>query len=179
MSADLGVTPSAAGQTVTVYAIGSAAAAIPLTMATIGWPRRRLLLTAVAGFALTNLVTALSTDYLLTMVARFGAGVVAGLVWALLAGYARRMVAPGQRGRAMAIAMAGTPPSPCPSAFRPEPSLRVLSDGGSRSRRSRSSLSGSSGGFWRPYRPSPALAAATAPRSPVLFACPGSQRSLR
>ena len=63
----------------------------------------------MTGFALTNAVTAISTSYALTMAARLGAGVVAGLVWALLAGYARRMVAPGQRGRAMAIAMAGTP----------------------------------------------------------------------
>lgn len=109
MSADLGVTEAAAGQTVTIYAIGSGAAALPLTAATIGWPRRRLLLLALTGFALTNVVTALSTSYPLTMAARLGAGVVAGLVWALLAGYARRMVAPGQRGTAMAIAMRAPP----------------------------------------------------------------------
>ncbi|NDK92621.1 MFS transporter [Gordonia desulfuricans] len=109
MSADLGVTEAAAGQTVTVYAIGSALAAVPLTAATIGWPRRRLLILAVAGFAIANGVTAVSHSYLLTMTARFVAGVVAGLLWALLAGYARRMVTPGQRGRAMAIAMAGAP----------------------------------------------------------------------
>jgi len=109
MSGDLGVSEAAAGQTVTVYAIGSALAAVPLTAATMGWPRRRLLLTAVAGFAVANTITAISDDYLLTMAARFIAGVVAGLLWALLAGYARRMVAPAQRGKAMAIAMAGTP----------------------------------------------------------------------
>ncbi|WP_159618992.1 MFS transporter [Ruania rhizosphaerae] len=109
MSSDLGVTESAAGQTVTVYAIGSALAAVPLTAATIGWPRRRLLLLAIGGFAVANTVTAVSDNYVLTMVARFVAGVVAGLLWALLAGYARRMVAPHQRGRAMAIVMAGTP----------------------------------------------------------------------
>jgi predicted MFS family arabinose efflux permease len=109
MSEDLGVTEAATGQTVTVYAIGSALAAVPLTAATIGWPRRRLLLLAIAGFAVANTITAGSHDYTLTMAARFVAGVVAGLLWALLAGYARRMVAPGQRGKAMAIAMAGTP----------------------------------------------------------------------
>ena len=42
MSHDLGVT-EAAGQTVTVYAIGSIAGAIPIIRATMGWPRRRLL----------------------------------------------------------------------------------------------------------------------------------------
>ena len=109
MSSDLGVTEAATGQTVTVYAIGSAVAAVLLTAATIRWSRRRLLLFAIAGFAVANTITAVSHDYALTMVARFVAGVVAGLLWALLAGYARRMVTPGQRGKAMAIAMAGTP----------------------------------------------------------------------
>lgn len=109
MSGDLGVTESAAGQTVTVYAIGSALAAVPLTAATIGWARRRLLLLAIAGFAVANTITALSDNYALTLLARFAAGIVAGLLWALMAGYARRMVAPHQRGKAMAIAMAGTP----------------------------------------------------------------------
>jgi predicted MFS family arabinose efflux permease len=42
-------------------------------------------------------------------VARFYAGVAAGLAWSLLAGYARRMVAPQQQGRALALAMVGTP----------------------------------------------------------------------
>ncbi|MET0884815.1 MAG: MFS transporter [Mycetocola sp.] len=109
MSVDLGVTQAATGQTITVYAIGSALAAVPLTAATIGWPRRHLLLIALAGFAVANTITAISDNYTLTMASRFLAGVVAGLLWALLAGYARRMVAPRQRGKAMAIAMAGTP----------------------------------------------------------------------
>lgn len=109
MSSDLAVSESAAGQTVTVYAIGSAVAAVPLTAGTIGWNRRQLLLVAIAGFAIANTITAVSSSYPLTLVARFVAGVVAGLLWALLAGYARRMVEPHQRGKAMAIAMAGTP----------------------------------------------------------------------
>ena len=109
MSGDLGITEAAAGQTVTVYAIGSALAAVPLTAATMGWPRRRLLLIAIAGFALANTITAVSDNYIVTMASRFLAGVVAGLLWALLAGYARRMVTPEQRGKAMAVAMAGTP----------------------------------------------------------------------
>jgi len=109
MSAGLGVSEAATGQTVTVYAIGSALAAVPLTAATVGWPRRRLLLIAILGFAVANTVTAVSDSYMLTMVARFIAGVVAGLLWALMAGYARRMVSPALRGKAMAIAMAGTP----------------------------------------------------------------------
>ncbi|MGI5204589.1 MFS transporter [Spirillospora sp. CA-108201] len=109
MSASLDASESATGQTVTIYAIGTALTAVPLTAATAGWRRRRLLLTTVAGFAVANTVTALSTHYALTMAARFAAGVAAGLAWALLAGYARRLVPPHLEGRAIAVAMAGIP----------------------------------------------------------------------
>jgi predicted MFS family arabinose efflux permease len=109
MSADLGVSESAAGQTVTVYAVGTALTAIPLSAATAGWRRKRLLLLAVVGFAIANSVTALSASFALTMVARFGAGVAAGVAWAMLAGYARRLVPADQQGKAVAIAMAGIP----------------------------------------------------------------------
>ncbi|MGI5417393.1 MFS transporter [Actinomadura luteofluorescens] len=109
MSASLHASESATGQTVTIYAIGTALTAVPLTAATAGWRRRRLLLTTVAGFAVANTVTALSTHYALTMAARFAAGVAAGLAWALLAGYARRLVPSHLEGRAIAVAMAGIP----------------------------------------------------------------------
>ncbi|MGW2401706.1 MFS transporter [Kitasatospora sp. NPDC001664] len=109
MSADLAVSESAMGQSVTVYAVGTALSALPLTAATAGWRRRRLLLTAMAGFAAANTVTAVSTDYALTMTARALAGVAAGLAWALLAGYASRMVTPELRGRAIAVVMTGIP----------------------------------------------------------------------
>lgn len=109
MSADLGVDESATGQTVTIYAIGTVATAIPLASATAHWPRKRLLLTAMAGFALANTVTAVSSNYPLTMVARFVAGMAGGLAWALLAGYARSLAPVPLQGRAIAIAMTGVP----------------------------------------------------------------------
>lgn len=109
MSDGLGVSPALVGQLVTLYALGSLLAAIPLTLLTRGWRRRPLLLIAIGGFALVNSVTALSSHYGLTLVARFFAGVFAGLLWALLAGYASRMVAPHLQGRAIAVAMLGAP----------------------------------------------------------------------
>jgi predicted MFS family arabinose efflux permease len=109
MSEGLGVSPALAGQLVTVYALGSLLAAIPLTLLTRGWRRRPLLLLAIGGFALVNSMTALSSHYGLTLTARFFAGVFAGLLWALLAGYASRMVAPHLQGRAIAVAMVGAP----------------------------------------------------------------------
>ncbi|MGE8287479.1 MAG: MFS transporter [Stenotrophomonas sp.] len=109
MAQGLAVSEAWAGQTITVYALGSMTAAIPLTTATQGMRRRALLLAAIAGFALTNAVTTFSSNLVLTMLARFGAGVSAGLLWALLAGYATRMVPASQKGKAIAIAMVGTP----------------------------------------------------------------------
>jgi len=109
ISAGLDISEAMAGQWVTIYAIGSLVAAIPLTAATQGVRRRPLLLAAIAGFVIANTVTTVSASYVLTMAARFVAGVSAGLLWALAAGYAARMVPERQKGRAIAIAMVGTP----------------------------------------------------------------------
>lgn len=109
LSADLGVGESAAGQAVTVYAVGTALTAIPLSAATSAWRRKPLLLVAVAGFAAANTVTAISASFALTMGARFAAGIAAGVAWAMLAGYARGLVPARHQGKAIAIAMAGIP----------------------------------------------------------------------
>jgi len=109
ISADMHISGAMAGQFVTLYAVGSLVAAIPLITATQGVRRRPLLLIALAGFVVANTITSLSVNYVITLVARFMAGVSAGLVWALLAGYAARMVPDEKKGRAIAIAMVGTP----------------------------------------------------------------------
>lgn len=109
MAKSLGKSEALIGQLVTVYAIGSLVAAIPLTIATQNWRRRTLLLIAIGGFAVVNTVTAISDSYTVTLVARFFAGVSAGLLWALAAGYAARMVPEHMQGRAIAVAMVGAP----------------------------------------------------------------------
>ncbi|MEK4343681.1 MFS transporter [Paenibacillus sp. FSL P4-0184] len=105
----LGVSEALAGQLVTLYALGSLLAAIPLTTVTRGWRRRPLLLMCILGFLVFNTVTTFSSNYLLTLTARFFAGVSAGVLWGMIAGYARRMVPESLKGRAMAVAMVGTP----------------------------------------------------------------------
>lgn len=109
IGAGLAVSEPLAGQLVTIYALGSLVAAMPLTAATQGLRRRPLLVLAIAGFAVANAVTAWSGDYVVTMAARLLAGVSAGLLWALLAGYAARMVPEPLKGRAIAVAMVGIP----------------------------------------------------------------------
>lgn len=109
LAASMDSSQSVMGQLISIYALGSLLAAIPLTAATQGVGRRTLLLTALGGFVIANTMTAVSTSLPLIFAARFLGGVAAGLAWAMLVGYAARMVAPQQKGRAIAIAMAGTP----------------------------------------------------------------------
>jgi predicted MFS family arabinose efflux permease len=109
MAESLGQSEALIGQLVTAYAVGSLVSAIPLTIATQNWRRRTLLLLAIGGFAVVNTVTAISDSYAITLVARFVAGMSAGLLWALAAGYAARMVPDHLQGRAIAIAMVGAP----------------------------------------------------------------------
>jgi predicted MFS family arabinose efflux permease len=109
IGAGLNVSEVWAGQLVTLYALGSIVAAIPLTVATRGWRRRRVLMMTVCGFLLFNTVTTFSTHYGLTLVSRFLAGMAAGLSWGIMAGYARGLVPVHLQGRALAIAMLGTP----------------------------------------------------------------------
>lgn len=100
---------SLTGQTVTIYALATALAAIPLSRATSKWPRKHVLQVALGTVAVTNALTALSSDYALTLVIRFVAGLATGLIWPLLGGYAARLAPEGRQGRAIAIALAGTP----------------------------------------------------------------------
>ncbi|NEG83323.1 MFS transporter [Pantoea agglomerans] len=105
----LDVSQVMAGQLVSIYALGSLLAAIPLTVLTSGWRRKNVLLLAVGTFLIFNTITTLSFSYWLTMAARFMSGVAAGLAWGILAGYARRLVPAEMQGRALAIAMVGIP----------------------------------------------------------------------
>ncbi|MCH8612175.1 MFS transporter [Arsenicicoccus dermatophilus] len=109
MRAGLGWTDGIIGQLVTAYAVGCGLAAIPMTALTRSVNRKTLLLTTLLAFVVTNSVPLVSSDLMILTVARFAAGACAGLLWAMLAGYATRLVVPGIAGRAMAIAMAGTP----------------------------------------------------------------------
>ncbi|MGQ4387357.1 MFS transporter [Streptomyces sp. SAS_270] len=107
MAPALGVSEGRVGFLVTGYALASFLAAVPLTAVLRGLPRRRVLIGTLVGFACCNAVTALSTSYALTFAARLAAGVMGGTLWAMLVGYAARMVPAERRGRAIAVVLAG------------------------------------------------------------------------
>lgn len=107
MSQALHVPQGRVGFLVTAYAVASFLAAIPVTAALRGLRRRPVLVGVLAGLAVCNAVTAFSSSYPLTLAARPAAGVMGGTLWAMLAGYAARMVPAERRGRAIAIVLAG------------------------------------------------------------------------
>ncbi|GHE07984.1 MFS transporter [Streptomyces alanosinicus] len=107
MAPPLGVAESRIGFLVTAYAAASFLAAVPVTSALRGLPRRPVLCGALLGFAVSDALVALSSSYPLTFAARLLAGVTGGTLWAMLVGYAARLVPAGRRGRAIAIVLAG------------------------------------------------------------------------
>ena len=107
MSASLGVSGGHIGILVSGYAVASAFGAIPLTALLRGLPRRQVLCSVLAGFALLDAMTAVSPSYVLTFACRLLAGALGGVLWAMLAPAAVRFVPAERRGRAVAIVLAG------------------------------------------------------------------------
>src|SRR3974390_1816542 len=107
MSRALHVPETRIGLLVSAFAIAAALAAIPVTAAVRGLPRRPVLAGVLVGFAVLDAVTAVPSSYPLTFAARLLAGIMGGTLWSMLAGYAARMVPASSRGRAIAIVLAG------------------------------------------------------------------------
>ncbi|MFE3501108.1 MFS transporter [Kitasatospora sp. NPDC059160] len=107
ITADLHVSVGAAGQLVTVFALGYAVLAPPLAAATARWPRRRLLLTALALFSAANALSALAPTYPLLLATRVLAAAGAALYTPTANAVATTLVAPERRGRALATVLGG------------------------------------------------------------------------
>jgi predicted MFS family arabinose efflux permease len=107
MSASLGVAEGRIGILVSGYAAASALGAIPLTALLRGLPRRRVLCSVLAGFAVADAMTAASPSYVVMFGCRVVAGAFGGVLWAMLAPAAARIAPAELRGRAVAIVLAG------------------------------------------------------------------------
>lgn len=105
----LDASQATAGQLVSAYALGTVLAAIPVTALTRGMRRKPVALTGLIGILVANIVTTLSNVVGISLSARVFAGVCSGLLWGLLAGYARRISPARFAGRALAVASIGVP----------------------------------------------------------------------
>lgn len=104
-----GISDSMSGQMVSVYALGSTLFAVPLVAFTRAWSRKAVIILALSGLLVFNTLTAFSHHFYVSLGYRFVAGMAAGLVWGIFAGYARGLVAIKDQGKALAIAAIGQP----------------------------------------------------------------------
>lgn len=107
MSADLGVSVGSAGLTVTLFGILAGLLAPVLVVATGRWDRRTVVLAILGAFAAGNLLTALAPSFPTLLAVRLAVGAVHGLMWAIVARVAVRLVQPGDGVRATAVVFTG------------------------------------------------------------------------
>ncbi|MEU1665122.1 MFS transporter [Streptomyces sparsogenes] len=107
ISRDLGVSVPTAGQLVTVFALSYGLLAPVLATVTARWPRRRLLLTALAFFTAANALSALAPTYPLLLATRVLAAAGAALYTPTANAVATSLVPPERRGRALATVLGG------------------------------------------------------------------------
>ncbi|PIF73787.1 putative MFS family arabinose efflux permease [Variovorax sp. 54] len=107
MAKDLGVSVSAAGHLVTMFALAYAAGTPLIAVATARVPRKTLLLTAMAVFAAANLLAAWAPNYFVLAFARILLALSAGTFMPASAGYASMAIAPERRGRALSFIYSG------------------------------------------------------------------------
>lgn len=106
--ADLNISEVQTGNLVGYYAIASAIFAIPLISLTMQFNRKYLLLTLLAGFAVSNILSGLLHNYTIIIVLRIIGGICAGVMWPMIAAYGMRLVDEKHHGKAIAVIMAGT-----------------------------------------------------------------------
>ncbi|SDI87912.1 MFS transporter [Nonomuraea jiangxiensis] len=107
IATSLHVSVAAAGQLVTVFSISYAVLAPVLAALTASWPRRRVLVTALAVFAAGNAITALAPSYDLVLASRVVAAAGAALFTATASATAALLAGDRERGRAISIVMLG------------------------------------------------------------------------
>ncbi|MFB4272305.1 MFS transporter [Nonomuraea sp. GTA35] len=107
ISADLGVSRSAAGQLMTVFALAYALLSPVLAALTARMSRRTVLLVAMGVFVVGNTLTALAPTYTLVMLTRVVAAAGAAMFTPTSSAVANALTEPERRGRALALVMGG------------------------------------------------------------------------
>ena len=107
IGAAFAVPDSVTGLLVGLYAVMVAALAVPLTVLTTRFARKPLLLTTVAGYALSNALVAMAPVFAVVAAGRTVGGVTHALLFSLVIGYAPRLVSRAHVGRALALAGSG------------------------------------------------------------------------
>jgi predicted MFS family arabinose efflux permease len=107
ISADLGITPSAAGLLVTWYGLVVVVASLPLTQLTRRVPRRPLLCGLLGVFVLATWASAAASGYWMLLGARVVTALSQALFWSVVVPTAAGLFPPRLRGRVVAVVLGG------------------------------------------------------------------------
>ena len=107
IGAGLGVSSSAAGVLVSLYAVLVAVASVPIAALAQRWPRRAVLAVLLGAYALSNLVFAAAPDYAVAVVARTIGGLAHAGFFAVAVAAAVSLVDASASGRAVTVVMIG------------------------------------------------------------------------
>lgn len=107
ISDDLATPESTVGLAVTVYAFVVALTAVPLTALTIRTRRKQLLISLLLAYAASNALAGLSPSFGVLLGARVLGGMCHGVFWSIIAGYAARLVGPGEEAMATSRVFVG------------------------------------------------------------------------
>src|SRR5215218_7974335 len=107
ISADLEITPSAAGLLVTWYGLVVVVASLPLTQLTRRVPRRPLLCGLLGVFVLATWASAAASGYWMLLGARVVTAFSQALFWSVVVPTAAGLFPPRLRGRVVAVVLGG------------------------------------------------------------------------
>ena len=103
----LGVSSSAAGVLVSLYAVLVAIMSVPIAAVAERWPRRVVLAVLLGAYTLSNVVFAAAPDYAVAVVARTIGGLAHAGFFAVAVAAAVSLVDPARAGRAVTVVMIG------------------------------------------------------------------------
>lgn len=108
IATNLDISEAVVGSLLAWYAVVAAVSTVPLVRWTAHWPRRRTLLLALACLAVSQIVSALAPTFAVLVIGRTLCAVTHGLLWAVIAPIATRLVPATHFGRATTAIYVGS-----------------------------------------------------------------------
>jgi predicted MFS family arabinose efflux permease len=108
ISRDLHVSVVYVGTLLTWYALVAALTTVPLVRWTAHWPRRRALMLSLTCLTASQVISALAPSFAVLAAGRVLCAITHGLLWAVIAPIATRLVPPSHAGRATTSIYVGT-----------------------------------------------------------------------
>ena len=108
IAADFSITESRAGLMITIYAWVVALTSLPLMIIVSGVESKRLMCGIVALFAVSHILSAMSTGFWMLMASRIGVACAHAIFWSIVTPLAVRIAPEGHKSAALSMIVAGS-----------------------------------------------------------------------